>query len=279
MVARIRRLTSKRKVGHGGTLDPIATGVLPILIGKATRLAIFLTDSTKVYQAQICFGSSTNTYDATGEVIEKHDVSGLSLDRIETVLDAFRGDIEQIPPMYSAVKQHGKPLYHLARAGIEVERSPRKIHISRLDVIEWRHPLLTIEVECSKGTYIRSLAHDMGQRLGCGAHLSQLRRTRNGPFQIKQAIDMGRLEKIAQYGKWEEVLSPLDSILGHLPKIIVDGNIEQDIKHGRAFPDIEGNQKLASTQHRAYSRDGEFLALVRFDPDTDLWQPEKVFAR
>jgi len=278
MVALIRRLTGERKVGHAGTLDPMATGVLPILIGHATRLATFLTDSTKVYQAQICFGVSTNTYDAAGETTTKSDVSQLSLKQIEALLDKFRGHIQQIPPMYSAIKQQGKPLYQLARAGIEIERKPRKINISRLDVTEWNHPLLTVEIECSKGTYIRSIAHDLGQHLGCGAHLSQLRRTQNGPFHIEKAVDIAQIEAAAKNESWEEVLSPPDSILGHLPKIIVNQIVEEDIKCGRAFPDTQENpKKISKEQHRVYSSSGQFLALVHFDPEKGLWQPERVF--
>jgi len=242
-------------------------------------LAAFLTDSTKVYQAQICFGVSTNTYDAAGEITTKSDVSQLSLKQIEAILDKFRGDIEQIPPMYSAIKQRGKPLYQLARAGIEIERKPRRINISRLDVIEWNHPLLTVEIECSKGTYIRSIAHDMGQHLGCGAHLNQLRRTRNGPFHIEKAVDITQIEAAAKNESWEEIISPPDLILGHLPKIIVNQIVEEDIKCGRAFPDTqEDPKKISREQHRVYSSSGQFLALVRFDPEKGLWQPEKVFA-
>ncbi len=194
MVALVRKLTGERKVGHAGTLDPNATGVLPILVGQATKLARFLTDATKVYRAEICFGSATTTYDSSGTITQKGDATPLTLDQIRLALNSFCGLTLQIPPMYSAIKHHGKPLYQLARSGIEVPRSPRKVNISRIDVIDWQNPIITIEVECSKGTYIRSLAHDLGQKVGCGAHLSELTRLQCGPFTIDKAISVAQLE-------------------------------------------------------------------------------------
>jgi len=278
VVSRVRGLSRERKVGHSGTLDPRATGVLPILLGRATRLQEFLTEAKKVYQAQIELGSATTTYDASGIVTQKGEVPPLTKEQIEAALDSFRGSIAQIPPMYSAVKYHGKPLYHLARAGVEVPRKPRQVEISRLEILDWQSPSLTIEVECGKGTYIRSLAHDLGQALGCGAHLMNLVRQQSGPFHIDEAISLTRLEDAFQHGYWEEFINPLDTVLFHLPAITVDEATEQAITHGHALPLAEGNGGIAGERCRAYSLDGRLLALLRFKPENGLWQPEKVFS-
>ena len=277
MVALVRKLSGERKVGHSGTLDPDATGVLPILIGQATKLASFATESTKVYRAQICFGISTTTYDSSGATTQEGDTASLTLKQIEPALDSFRGLIEQTPPMYSAIKQHGRPLYQLARAGIEVPRTPRKVSIFRLDVTDWQNPLLVIEVECSKGTYIRSIAHDLGQRLGCGAHLSKLVRLQSGPFRIENAVSVAQLEEAFQHGCWATLIHPIDTALSHLTAIVVDDASKTEISHGRSFPFAQGQERVIEKQCRAYSTSGQFLALIRLDPEKDLWHPERVF--
>ena len=174
VVAFVRRLSGERRVGHGGTLDPKATGVLPVGLGRGTRVAEFLAQENKVYRAQVELGTATDSYDVSGKVTWRGDVSAVTRELVEAALDSFRGLIEQTPPMYSALKYQGQPLYRLARAGIEVPRLPRKVNIFRLELLDFELPLLTLEVACSKGTYIRSLAHDLGQALGCGAHLKSL---------------------------------------------------------------------------------------------------------
>ena len=180
VVAMVKRLTGEKHVGHAGTLDPMATGVLPVCLGQATRLVEYLMDTTKTYRAEIELGVSTDSYDREGAVTQKCDASAVTLAQIETALNSFRGVITQIPPMYSAVKHQGKPLYELARAGIDVERKARTAKIYSLEIRDWQNPFLTIEVNCGKGTYIRSLANDLGQALGCGATLSALERSRCG---------------------------------------------------------------------------------------------------
>ena len=171
MVSLVRRLAGERRVGHAGTLDPEATGVLPICLGQGTRVVEFLNSSRKVYQAEIELGTETTTYDATGEVTRQGDTSHLTLEQIEEALNHFKGEIKQVPPPYSAVKYHGQPLYKLARAGAKVPQKPRKAQIFHLKVLRWEKAYLEMLIECGKGTYIRSLAHDLGQALGCGAHL------------------------------------------------------------------------------------------------------------
>ena len=277
MVALVRKLSGERKVGHSGTLDPDATGVLPILLGRATRLARFLIESTKVYRAEIEFGRATSTYDSSGSITQEADASSLTQERIESALSSFRGPIEQIPPMYSAIKHQGKPLYHLARAGIEVPRRPRQVDIFRLDILDWQNPILTIEVACSKGTYIRSLAHDLGQVLGGAAHLKGLVRLQSGIFCIDEAISVDQLEDSFQHGYWETFLQPPDVVLAHFPAIVVDAAGEEEIAHGRPLPETEGQDGISGEQCRAYSSDGRFLALLILDQESGLWRPRRVF--
>lgn len=277
MVALVRRLSGVRKVGHSGTLDPDATGVLPILIGRATKLARFLTESKKTYRAQIEFGVTTDTYDSSGAVIQTTDTSSITIDKVESALEGFLGDIEQIPPMYSAIKHQGKPLYHLARAGIEVPRKPRNVTIFKLDIIKWENPVLTIEVECSKGTYIRSIAHDLGHIMGCGAHLAGLIRTQSGPFHVNESVSVDQLEECSRERQWEMLMHPLDSVLTHLDAVVVSAEDEESISCGRPFHLAEDHDGYEGEQRRAYSSDGRFIALVHFDQKDRFWRPEKVF--
>jgi len=178
IVAIVKRLSGERRVGHAGTLDPTATGVLPICLGQATRITEFLVDATKAYQAQIELGVTTDTYDASGKITQKRDPSEISQSQLESALTSFRGLIQQTPPMYSAVKYQGKRLYELARAGIKVDRESRPAKIYHLELIDWQPPSVTLEVVCGKGTYIRSLAHDLGQILGCLLYTSPSPRDR-----------------------------------------------------------------------------------------------------
>jgi len=194
VVRKVRRLLGQRRVGHCGTLDPLATGVLPVAVGRATRLVEFLMEGEKTYRATLKLGEITATQDAEGEVIDRRDWTGVSESAIMAAATTLTGPIEQIPPMYSALKRDGVPLYKLARQGVEVVREARAITIFRLDVLAINLPFVTIEVDCSKGTYIRTLAHDLGLLLGCGAHLTALRRTRNGRFKEEQSITLTALE-------------------------------------------------------------------------------------
>lgn len=277
MVALVRKLSGVQKTGHAGTLDPDATGVLPILIGRTTRLASFLTDTTKVYQADIRFGCATTTYDSSGDITAEGDISSLTLAKIESALKPFHGDIEQVPPMYSAVKHQGKPLYRLARDGIEIDRPPRKVHISRIEIIEWQIPILTIKIECSKGTYIRSLAHDLGNAIGCGAHLASLIRIRVGPFHIDRSITPEEVENGFRKNTWQDFLYKPDSALGGFDTIVVDEECEHNIACGRPFMTDSISGILEGEFRRTYSKDGRFLALVRYDESTGMWQPKRVF--
>ena len=281
IVSLVRRLSGEKRVGHTGTLDPAATGVLPVCLGQGTRVAQFLQDSTKAYRAQIELGVATDSYDATGTVTARADPSGVSRERLLAALDSFRGLIEQTPPMYSAVKHGGKPLYQLARAGIEVERKKRRRWVYRLELIDWEPPLATLEIECAKGTYVRSLADDLGRMLGCGANLKELTRLRCGIFDIKDAIPLPQLEEAFRHGYWEQLLYPIDIVLSQWGAVVVGDDDEEAIRNGRP-PALEGIDDLppshSGNRCRVYTRDGAFLALLCFDAEKGQWRSEKVFA-
>jgi tRNA pseudouridine55 synthase len=279
VVARIRRLSGEKRVGHAGTLDPDATGVLPVCLGRATRLVEYLAGAAKTYRAAIVLGAATDTYDAAGAVTQRADPSGIDRAQAEAALAAFRGPIHQTPPMYSALKHKGQPLYKLARAGITVERPSRPVTVYRLEITDWQPPEVTLEVECSKGTYIRSLAHDLGQELGCGAYLKELARTAYGPFKIEDAVSLSQIEETFRSGDQVRLVHPPDYVLQGYPAAAVDGEGEKAIKQGNVLkleipsvPDVS-----AGTRCRAYAADGRFLGVLRYLPDKGTWQPEKVF--
>lgn len=284
IVAMVRRLTGERRIGHAGTLDPTATGVLPVCLGKGTRVIEFLMDATKTYQADIELGVATDTYDASGKITHRGDASGISREQLEAALQSFCGLIEQTPPMYSAVKYQGKPLYKLARAGITIMRRSRPAEINQLELLEWQPPVATIEVVCGKGTYIRSLAHDLGQKLGCGASLKNLVRLRCGLFEIKEAVSLPQLEDAFRFGYWSNLVYPIDSVLSHWKAVLASDEMVTAIRKGS--PLVLGNshgvnhiQKGSSLENlcRVYTPDGCLLAVLRFDPETGQWQPDKVF--
>ena len=284
VVAVVRRLSGERRVGHTGTLDPEATGVLPVCLGKATRIVEFLVSTTKTYRAEVELGVATDTYDATGRIIQCGDISGIDRQQVEVALGAFRGEILQIPPMYSAVKHNGRPLYELARAGRTVERTGRPIEIHSLELVDWRPPLVIIEVVCGKGTYIRSLAHDLGQSLGCGAMLRELVRLRCGLFSIEDSVSLPELEDAFRYGHWQKYLYATDSVLAHWKAVTVGDETAQAIRNGQSVEvTIEataGDDSPASSPEshcRAYTSDGSLLALMHFEPELGRWQPDKVF--
>ncbi len=222
VVAILRGLLGTKKVGHTGTLDPIATGVLPVLVGRATRAEAILPDTEKEYLAGFCLGLTTDTQDITGAVLRKREAR-VSLEQLEAACGKFRGDILQLPPMYSAVKKNGEKLYELARRGIEVEREPRPVRISRLEIMDF-DPLSgrgSLAVSCSKGTYIRTLCHDIGNALGCGGVMTSLRRTKASGFSLESALTIGLARKLAAEEKLEEALLPVEQLFLCYPELSV----------------------------------------------------------
>ena len=283
VVRRVKRASGQRRVGHSGTLDPIATGVIPVCLGQATRLMEDVVGGAKSYLASIELGASTDTYDAMGEVTERRDPSGVSLADIEGALPEFTGDILQVPPMYSALKRDGKRLYDLARAGVEVEREPRPVTVHRIALEGWEPPVVTLEVDCGKGFYMRSLAHDLGQALGCGGHMKTLARLRSGAFSVEDALPLEEAEERFADGSWREVMHSPDVALRGLRALIVGTRVEEMVRNGRFF-DAGGDTGSAISQPRpgercrAYTTDGRFLAIVAYDGELRQWKPDKVFA-
>lgn len=281
IVSLVKRLSGEKRVGHAGTLDPAATGVLPVCLGQGTRVIQFLLEAPKAYRAEIEFGVATDTYDATGTVTSRGDPSSVNREKLLSALDSFRGLIEQTPPMYSAVKHGGKPLYQLARSGIKVERKSRLRWVYRLELTSWQPPVATIEVECGKGTYIRSLADDLGQLLGCGASLKSLTRLKCGLFSIEDAVSLPQLEDGFRHGYWQQFIYPIDIVLSQWGAVVVDDAAEEDIRNGRPLALESAHNLPPSVQGsrcRVYTRDGSFLAMLCFDSEKGQWQPEKVFA-
>ena len=226
-----RRLINARKAGHAGTLDPLASGLLPVMLGEATKFSADLLDADKSYRATVRLGVTTTTGDAEGEVTGRSAVD-LEEGAVERALARFTGAIEQVPPMHSALKRDGRPLYELARAGIEVERAARAVRIHGLRLIEHAGDTLVLDVDCSKGTYVRVLAEDIGQALGCGAHLSALRRTRVGPLTIDDAVELAALEGMEPDAR-RSCLRPVDELLGTLPSVALDAELTQRFRQGQ----------------------------------------------
>jgi tRNA pseudouridine55 synthase len=277
VVARVKRLSHERHVGHAGTLDPSASGVLPVCLGHATRVVEFLVNAAKTYHAVVTLGVATDTYDASGQVTQRADPSGINRLVLESALVAFRGTIRQTPPMYSAIKRDGQPLYKLARAGLNIERPDRMIKIYRLEIVAWQPPQVTLDIECSKGTYVRSLANDLGVSLGCGAHLSDLVRTRYGDFAIEDAISLDRLADAFRIGYDGHYLYPIDAVLGEMPAVIVNEAAEIAMKQGQSLVVPESQPAAVGKYCRAYSRQGRLLGILSYLPGTGFWHPKKVF--
>ncbi len=284
VVAAVRRLLKERRVGHGGTLDPLATGVLPICVGKATRVTQYLLDHDKKYRAEIRFGMISDSGDEDGTITQGGDTSAISEASLESVLKCFVGQVKQTPPMFSALKHNGRPLYELARAGITIERPERTVEIHSLDLVLWKNAAATVDVVCSRGTYIRTLAQDLGKALSCGAYLAGLCRTAYGPFRLENSVTFSQLQQAVRNGDWSHLVHPIDSVLEHLPRLVVPDNIAESVRHGRPFPAKEMTTEIEratdASEHvrgRAYTLDGAFLGVLLFNSEKDEWQPEKVF--
>ncbi len=268
----IRKGTNIRRAGHTGTLDPRASGVLVILIGPAVRLSEYVSASDKRYQSVIQLGSTTDTYDADGKVMSTAPVN-ITETQFEDVLQTFVGEIEQVPPPYSAVKIKGRKAYEMAREGEEIDLSPRMIQVYSLEMLEWAPPEAVIDVYCSSGTYVRSLAHDLGEKLGCGAHLIGLRRTKSGRFTLRDAVPLRKLREAFENGTWYQYLIPAAEALSDWPAIELMQDQVDAIRHGHRIPAEPGQGSMV----RGVSEQGELVALMEYAPETNEWQPKKVF--
>ena len=260
VAAKLRGVFHERRVGHGGTLDPMATGVLPIFIGRATRAAEFAESAEKEYIVGLRLGLVTNTQDTTGEALEEHPVC-VTREEVQAALQRFLGQISQIPPMYSAIKINGQKLYELARKGKEVARRPRSITIHELELLEGGGAEYLLRVRCSKGTYVRTLCHDLGAALGCGGCMSSLRRTRAGSFTLEQALTMQQVLEFAAEHDPQQLLMPADALFAEsLPLIVTMGQAAK-LKNGAQIKDWQ----FAPGTYRVYAEDGEFLLLGRVE--------------
>jgi tRNA pseudouridine55 synthase len=261
VVGKMRRIAKTKKIGHLGTLDPIATGVLPLVIGRATRLAQFYTRSDKIYEGLVRFGWSTNTYDRAGEPTSSRIEFTLDPGGLEAALERFRGEILQTPPPVSAKKVDGRRAYDLARQAVAVELEPVRIHVYELTVLALKGPDVRLRAHCSGGTYMRSIAHDLGQLLGCGAHLAELRRIASGEFDLDQARTIAQLESLAADERLLDALVPPSRMLPGLPSVFVDDLTASQIRNGRNFPASPFRAEPASRYVKAVSRQGELVAV------------------
>ena len=260
VAAKLRGVFHERRVGHGGTLDPMATGVLPIFIGRATRAAEFLESAEKEYIAGLCLGVVTDTQDTSGNILETHPVTA-TREAAQAALAQFLGPIEQIPPMYSAVKIGGQKLYELARKGMVFELKPGCNSIHELELLEVEGAEFTLRVRCSKGTYVRTLCHDLGRALGCGGCMSALRRTRAGSFALSQAVTMQQVLEFAAEHDPQQLLMPVDAVFSAHPPLIVTMGQAAKLKNGAQVKDWQ----FSFGTYRVYAEDGEFLLLGRVE--------------
>jgi tRNA pseudouridine55 synthase len=267
VVRKVKRAAKVRRVGHGGTLDPLASGVLPICLGEGTKVAQFLLDADKEYDFTLCLGVETDSYDAAGVVTARADASGIDEARLRAALPAFTGRISQRPPAFSALKRDGRPLYDYARAGEAVEIAPRDVTIHALGLVEWRGPgAASLRMRCSKGTYVRSLVFDLGRALGVGAHVTALRRTRSGPFALDAALPLDEaLAALAAPGGPVPLVAPADA-LGHLPRCTVDADLERSLEQGKR-PPWEALGGLPPGRVAVLRQDGRLLAVAEPRPD------------
>jgi len=271
MINRLRRITGVRKIGHAGTLDPLAGGVLPICVGRAVRLSEYLMGDVKIYRAEITFGIRTATDDREGEIVSRQAVA-LDRAQVEAMLPQFTGDIEQVPPQYAAIKVDGRPMYELARRGHTIDAAARAVHIERLTLLEWQSPVAVIEIECGKGTYVRALARDLGDAAGCGAYLTALTRTRCGAFNIGDGVTLDALERTPD---WRAHLLPMDYGLRDWARVDFDAEQYARVNNGLIVP--WSVPAAGPALVRAHAPDGAFFAIMRADAASNCLRPEKVF--
>ena len=284
----VRRGTGIRRAGHTGTLDPRASGVLVVLIGPAVRLSEYVSASDKRYQATLRLGTTTDTYDAEGRVTRSVDPRNVTEEQFESLLENYTGEILQTPPPYSAVKVKGRPAYKRARQGEKVELKPRKIHVDSLEVLEWAPPEVVLDVYCSSGTYVRSLAHDLGNDLGTGAYLIGLRRTKSGRFTLRDAVPLRQLQNAFITGEWAQYLIPAAEALGDWPYIVLDPDQVEAVRHGHRLPAGDDALDLIDPEKhpieesnrgliRAITEQGDLVAVMKYIEEDNEWQPKKVF--
>ena len=285
VVERVKRLWRVKKAGHGGTLDPFATGVLPLCLGRGTKIAQFILEGDKEYEGLFELGLVTETYDVTGEVLARHPVPEISQEEIQRVFDSYVGVIEQAPPAFSAAKLHGRPLYKYAREGLKVKKPPKKVEVLLFEALQYDPPLVRFRIYCSKGTYIRSLVHEVGQRLGCGATLIELRRLRKGPFTLEQAVSLAQLEDEIKEGRGEQYLIPVSEALNFIPAVTVNHELARRIRQGRplrisSLANMLRLQKVLQKPRvpwlRLVTPEGSLVAVLEYPQNLDRSENVKI---
>lgn len=280
VVAKLRGIVGQKKIGHTGTLDPDAVGVLPVCLGKATKLCDMLTDKNKTYETVMLFGTVTDTQDISGEVLLKKDTSYLTEDDVRDAVMSFVGDYMQVPPMYSALKVNGKKLYELAREGIEIERKARCVCILDIQIKEICLPRVRLEVSCSKGTYIRTLCHDIGEKLGCGACMEELIRTKVSRFEIKDSLTLAEVQELKESGTLGKILVPIDEMFSDYEVVTLKKEYMSFVYNGNVFFPKHLNKYVELTDGkmvRVYDNDGNFIAIYKFIKEKHLFKIEKMF--
>lgn len=276
VVAKLRGILHMKKIGHTGTLDPDAEGVLPVALGKGTRLVEFLTEKQKTYEAVLHLGIETDTQDMSGRILKEKEVC-VSPQEVLDVMESFLGEQQQIPPMYSALKVNGKKLYELAREGKEVERKPRPVVFYEIRLLEMALPLVRFSVTCSKGTYIRTLCHDIGQKLGCGGCMESLIRTKSGAYTLEESHFLSEVQEMALEGRAEELVIGIEEILSEYPRVVCEASGDRLLRNGNPVPISCVKGDAVQGQVRIYTSEGIFMALYQWEERRKAYQPVKMF--
>ena len=278
VVAKMRGILGQRKVGHTGTLDPAAEGVLPVCAGKGTRLCDMLTDHDKTYRATMLLGVVTDTQDTTGTILEEKDASHLTEEEVREAIMSFVGDYDQIPPMYSALKVDGKKLYELAREGKVIERKARPVTIHEIMIESMNLPEVVMSVSCSKGTYIRTLCNDIGEKLAVGGCMKELLRTKVGRFVLEETLTLSDLQKLKEEGRLEEAVFPLEAVFAELPEIrATEESLDKLMKNGNPFRFKGIGPVSDGDAYRVYSMDGQFIGIYEYSEEKHMFYPRKIF--
>lgn len=276
VVAKLRGILKQKKIGHTGTLDPDATGVLPVCLGKATKLCDILTDKNKIYEVTLLLGKTTDTQDISGTVLKEESVIPTK-EQVETVIYGFVGNYDQIPPMYSALKINGRKLYELAREGKVVEREARPVQIHAISIDLINLPRVRMTVSCSKGTYIRTLCHDIGDKLGCGGCMEALIRTKASGFQLKDSLTLNEVETLRDIGKLNDYILPVDKVFSAYSSVVVSKEFNKLIHNGNQFSKEHVLGQALEDMVRVYDEEGNFIGIYEYKKEKEQYQPFKLF--
>mgnify|MGYP000047841976 CR=1 FL=1 len=277
VVAKLRGIVGQKKIGHTGTLDPDAEGVLPVCLGRATKVCDMLTEKDKTYEAVLLLGKETDTQDISGTVLRVGETEGLTQEQVKDCVMSFVGEYDQIPPMYSALKVDGKKLYELAREGKTVERKPRTVYFREISILEMKLPLVRISVTCSKGTYIRTLCHDIGQKLGCGGCMEELLRTRSGQFALADSLTLDQIQTLTDQGEIEKHLIGIEEILGEHPVLFGRKMADRLLKNGNPVTEALTEGSYRDGWVRMYTSEGEFIGIYQWHQASENYRPVKMF--